>query len=400
MTKRGATVLLGEALAAKFRARDWPKGPVLRNGPARRFGGLLNAPEFESLERLMSSRHGKIMAERASGYIEVDAATALDLYNARQPIQVSGIGIGVPEVNRWARAIAKDLGMAPIVDAVRANAFAANAGGVKFPLHFDATDVIVVQLVGEKRWRLAPNHEVPYPTSGCGTFAPVLPGKDIRRYHYDAFPEPTREQKILLRPGSALYVPGGYWHGTETLGPSFSVTFVLGRPPTVDLLLDRIKFALSQVPAWNEPAYGIRGTARARKAAESELRALLLGFSKDVGKLDPEEVIDCFLARHRNLAVAPDQRFVPNPAARYRTFLTSRENPTIDRVSIKAAGKETTLRLHPDELPLARWVLDRKKPFGLWDALSHAELLNRPMSVDLLARFTAARFLTLTSSAL
>lgn len=369
MTTRGTKALLGESLAATFRARDWPRGPLLVHGPVRRFDSLLKAPELQSLPRLMAARHGKIMAERASGYIECDADTALRLYEGCQPIQVSGIGVGVPEVDRWTRAIAKDLGMPPIVDSVRANAFAAIAGGVRFPLHFDATDVIVVQLVGDKRWRLAPNPEVPYPTSGCGTFAPVLPGKDIRRYHYDGFPQPKRERTILLRPGSALYVPGGYWHGTETIGPSFSITFVLGRPSAHDLVLERIKAALSQNPAWLEPAVGIRGGARARRKAEARLGELLRHFDRDVGKLDARELIDGYLVRHRGIET---QRFVPRPSA----------------------SKRTSMRLTRNERPLAQWVSKRRRPFGLWDALSAAGTLNRPAAAELLARLVAAGHLT------
>ena len=92
---------------------------------------------------------------------------------------------------------------------VQVNAYVTPSSSQGFSAHYDVPDVFVLQVAGEKRWRI---HE------------PVLPAPlrdqpwEQRRAEVAA--RATEEPLIdaVLRPGDALYLPRGYLHAAEALG--------------------------------------------------------------------------------------------------------------------------------------------------------------------------------------
>jgi hypothetical protein len=92
-------------------------------------------------------------------------------------------------------------------------------------VHYDTHDVIVLQVLGEKRWRLWPGQPVPQPT---------------RRTPWPGGIEPEGEPvAVTMRPGDTLYVPRGVMHdaaaqdGSE---PSLHVTVGLLEPSFATVL--------------------------------------------------------------------------------------------------------------------------------------------------------------------
>lgn len=92
---------------------------------------------------------------------------------------------------------------------VQVNAYVTPQQSQGFSAHYDVHDVFVLQVAGEKRWRI---HE------------PVLrdplrdqPWTDRR----DAVAARAQEEPVIdtvLRPGDALYLPRGYLHSAQALG--------------------------------------------------------------------------------------------------------------------------------------------------------------------------------------
>ncbi|VVE39238.1 hypothetical protein PPN31114_04063 [Pandoraea pneumonica] len=80
-----------------------------------------------------------------------------------------------------------------------ANAYAAFGGKGTFGRHWDTHDVIAVQMIGRKAWKVFPP-TLPYPLD-----------HQKSKYRKDECPEePSIE--LVLEQGDALYIPRGWWH--------------------------------------------------------------------------------------------------------------------------------------------------------------------------------------------
>jgi bifunctional lysine-specific demethylase and histidyl-hydroxylase NO66 len=92
---------------------------------------------------------------------------------------------------------------------VQVNAYVTPTQSQGFSAHYDVHDVFVLQVAGEKRWRIHPPvHEAPLRDQ---------PWADRRT----AVEEQARSEPVIdtvLRPGDALYLPRGYLHAAEALG--------------------------------------------------------------------------------------------------------------------------------------------------------------------------------------
>jgi bifunctional lysine-specific demethylase and histidyl-hydroxylase NO66 len=109
-----------------------------------------------------------------------------------------------PPILEFCQKLAAEMG-----HPVQANAYVTPPQNQGFSVHYDVHDVFVVQLEGEKRWRI---------------HRPVLasplrdqPWND-RRADIEKRAEETPLMDTLLRPGDCLYLPRGYLHAATALG--------------------------------------------------------------------------------------------------------------------------------------------------------------------------------------
>jgi len=128
--------------------------------------------------------------------------------------------------------------------AVQANIYLTPPGAQGFRVHYDTHDVLVLQVAGEKRWRLFPGQPVPRPT---------------RRTPWPGNIAPEGEaEELTLRPGDTLYVPRGVMHDAAAgdglslhvtvglLDPSFATVLRLA----VDLLEESEPALREAFPTW------------------------------------------------------------------------------------------------------------------------------------------------------
>lgn len=84
--------------------------------------------------------------------------------------------------------------------------------------HFDQNINFVLQLQGTKTWWLAPNTHVENPTQRFTIGQPLDPelASYVEREMPSEMPGLLEGNclKVVLRPGSMLFVPRGYWHRT------------------------------------------------------------------------------------------------------------------------------------------------------------------------------------------
>ena len=129
---------------------------------------------------------------------------------------------------------------------VQANIYLTPPGAQGFRVHYDTHDVLVLQVQGEKRWRLWSDQPVPYPT---------------RRTPWPGDIEPQGEPETrMLRAGETLYVPRGVLHDAaaqEGDEPSLHITVGLMDPSfasvlrlAVDLLEEREPALRRSFPTW------------------------------------------------------------------------------------------------------------------------------------------------------
>ncbi len=128
---------------------------------------------------------------------------------------------------------------------VQANAYLTPPGAQGFRTHYDTHDVLVLQVEGEKTWRLWPGQPLPHPT---------------RRTPWQRDMAPEGESVTLtLRPGEALYLPRGVLHEARGQAEGASLHLTIGLldacwAEALRLLLDRLEAerpALRQAfPSW------------------------------------------------------------------------------------------------------------------------------------------------------
>jgi hypothetical protein len=123
----------------------------------------------------------------------------------------------------------------------QANIYLTPPGAQGFRVHYDTHDVLVLQVVGTKRWRIFPGQPVPRPT---------------RRTPWPGDIAPEGEPEVLtLQPGETLYVPRGVMHDATTqdsAGPSLHITVGLLDPSFASVLRLAVDLLEETEPALRE----------------------------------------------------------------------------------------------------------------------------------------------------
>jgi bifunctional lysine-specific demethylase and histidyl-hydroxylase NO66 len=150
----------------------------------------------------------------------------LELFLDGHTVVLQGLHRLWPPLIDFAGALTTDLG-----HPVQVNAYVTPASSQGFSAHYDVHDVFVLQVAGEKRWRIHP---------------PVLdaPARDQPwTDHRAAVAAGAEEPPVIdavLRPGDALYLPRGYLHAAEALGGVTCHLTVGVHPVTRQHLLDAL----------------------------------------------------------------------------------------------------------------------------------------------------------------
>ncbi len=195
-----------------FRDHLRERSPIFRRSRGEnRFGELLN---WAMLRNLIET--GVIPPDQfaftastrplpATFYLKdgkIDVANFNGLLNKNVSLVTKPIERYLPALNVLCADVAARLG-----ENVGAAVVATSGDGGALELHFDAPDVLVLQIEGSKRWRIY-DRPVDHPIKGMHR------------------PDPPRTQPIfddILRPGDMLLVPGGYWHQCDNDGADISL---------------------------------------------------------------------------------------------------------------------------------------------------------------------------------
>ncbi len=146
-----------------------------------------------------------------------------------------------------------------VADYVWAGAVAQTGSGGALTIHYDAEDLIILQLEGTKRWQIY-SPTVVYPVAGAKPLG--LPSQNL-------------VLDEVLAPGDLMFLPAGFWHVCEN-GPDLSLHGVLFfRASTALLAANSLFDTLKADEAFRKPLTRF-ATAQERAAHESTLKARLI----------------------------------------------------------------------------------------------------------------------------
>jgi len=215
----------------------------------------------------------------------------LELFLDGHTVVLQGLHRLWPPIIDFAGALTTDLG-----HPVQVNAYITPRSSTGFSAHYDVHDVFVLQIAGEKRWRI---HE------------PVLvdPLRD-QPWTDRAADVSARaaEQPLLdevLRPGDALYLPRGYLHAAEALG-DVSIHLTVGvHPVTRHAVLEALTALVGDEPALRSSlALGVDVSDPAQ--IEADVAATAEALVEGLRTVTTAQVADLLAAR-----VVPGSRAAP-----------------------------------------------------------------------------------------
>jgi 50S ribosomal protein L16 3-hydroxylase len=340
-----------------FRRRHWAADlHWIGHGPAEALGGLCEIPELRDVGALLRAHRGKtrVVFNNPEGEYreaEVSSGQALSLYEGGLTVCISNLEQGVPTIAGWVAGLARDLGLP--AGAAQCNAYA-SPREKGFAKHCDNREVLVVQIQGEKRWRIAPNREVRYPTQN---YIPAN-GRPAELLSYcleDVSAEmPADAITVDMKPGSVLFLPRGTWHATEAALNSLSLTFGFFPPTRVDVVLAALRRRLLAREAWRAPLR----PAGALEAEAAGLAALLPDLVREIEALSPRDLLAAALP-------APPPLYIRHPGAR----MAIAEEAGGARVSLDVPGEDLCeIEAASETLPLFRWIAAREEPFSAEEA--------------------------------
>ncbi|HKE15743.1 MAG TPA: cupin domain-containing protein [Kofleriaceae bacterium] len=343
-------------LAAGEFARDvYPVRACAAHGPPERLGDLASWPAWDDPAALVECIGGEVVI----GYTREEDGSPSQAVHPRQHwrrLYDSGATVELlastqPRLRALCDDVAVELGLAG--QAVSADVFLSPRGEA-VPKHFDGVDVIVVQLRGTKRWQIAPNSSLRFPAHAyIAGFGPdIRNSRDVSEdgaaSHDLEMPEGA--ETIDLEPGSALFVPRGWWHCTSALRDSVSISIVTRPPTTGDLLRALVDRNILTRPEWREP---VALAAADATAIRGRLSALVSDLGGQASRVPLERAQP---ARHYRRCDGVDIAVIGD-----------RDDHSIVTIRRCAAGS-TRIRVPGYVASLFAWVATRHATFRSLDA--------------------------------
>jgi len=389
------TALLAPVSVADFIHGHWPENPLEVHGALDRLPPMLRDSAFASATELARRYSGRLRFTHGGSdqMIEVGDASTATLLDMGLTVHFVDLDACVPKARGFGRQLEAELGLHEGSVSVSAFAAAVDNG---LPRHYDAAELISVQLVGRKRFHYAPVREVKWP---CGNqYAPkAAPFDELYPQADGGFPEPDDAAFATadMRPGSLLFVPRGYWHYTSASENSLSVSIAISAPPALRSLLDQLRCLLLQDPRWRRPLYEAGGRDDARERAEQ----LLASLPAIAARVTADDLLDAparldwriaHLEPRTRLQRTPHGGIVigaQGPDGKVALRFVTGHRPAIER---ELAGIDIT----PATVPLLRWIEARTQgPFTVTDLMAAHPQASLTVLKDLLRVCVQAQFL-------
>lgn len=217
---------------------------------------------------------------------QVSSDAVLRLFADGSTVVLQGLHRLWPPLIEFADSLAADLG-----HPTQVNAYITPPSSRGFSPHYDVHDVFVLQVAGEKHWRI---------------HAPVL-ADPLRSQPWqdradDVAAAAEREPVIdaVLRPGDALYLPRGFIHSAEALG-AISAHLTIGvhsvtRWTAAEAALDLVRTLAADDPQLRA-SLPLGLDLADPDGVRDDVAAVIAGLRDWLGRVDPADVADRLRAR-------------------------------------------------------------------------------------------------------
>ncbi len=315
--------LIGAERIEPFFAKAYEREAlIVHHNTPMRFDGLISIDDVDRIVTSTDLKEGQLALADASrempnDYVDssgyIDRGIVADRYRGGATIILNQAHQFDPKLARLCRGLENVFS-----SHVQANLYLTPPNAQGFRTHYDNHDVLVIQVEGEKAWRLY-DTPIEAPFRGEG----FEPGK---------YETGELRQEFVLKAGDCAYVPRGLMHDALTAGDAASLHVTVGliTRTWADLMLEAVSEVALRTPELRRslPAgYAQRGFDRT--AANAELQKLGAILAREL-KLDPalDLMIDTFIrsrpaenrnaVNHAGKALAANDQFVLKRPAPFR----------------------------------------------------------------------------------
>ncbi|MGZ3693931.1 MAG: cupin-like domain-containing protein, partial [Bdellovibrionota bacterium] len=277
----GLGTLFGEESPRRFLEESWPHQPRVFHHPEAHLPEIWSLPDLQSLDSALNIAAPETifanLPDRDEEYNQVKLVSAEDVKKAfacKMGISMEPDMPKIAELIFWLRSIQRDLGLSKQTYG-RCNIYSIPDGG-RTGCHYDQNINFVCQITGEKTWDLAPNTHVTNPITRHTADTP--PDRSTAAFSNKPLPRemPSKGRiRVVLKRGSVLFVPRGWWHQTSSKGSSISLNFTYDQPNWAQVMSEAICSRLMKNEKWRGVAYGLRQEGALSQRAEAEFEALM-----------------------------------------------------------------------------------------------------------------------------
>ncbi len=364
------SALLSPKVADEFLTQFWPKRAFVAQADPTGWPAVLRGEELASVQNLAKRYRGSLRfthGRKSDQMIQIDRVDPSILFEMGLTLNFEDIGPYVPGTPEFLRGLEAELGLNE--GALVMSAFASpHQDGLG--CHFDAQDVISIQLIGTKRFHYAPVREVAMPY-GTQYIPGGKPYDEMYAQVQNGFPENknVKFETAEMKPGTVLFLPRGTWHYTEAGEPSLSLSITISPPTLLDCAMEQIRWLLLQDSAWREPLYGATGNSAQHANLHAHAKQLLERLPQLVASLSPEDLIQAPIPVARRLdQINEKTRFQRIPDAVLEVE-TNKSPQGLSVVSIQLGHTESSTRISarleipPEVLAVFLWIAERRQPF-------------------------------------
>ncbi len=362
--------LLSEKNAANFLANNWPHSPYITQTDPATFPKFLRSPELSSTQALADCYRGNLRfthGRKSDKMIQIDRVDPATLSEMGLTLQFEDITPYVPGAAEFVRGVERELGLHE--GSITMSAFSSpQQDGLG--CHYDAQDLISIQLQGNKRFHYAPVREIAMPY-GSQYVSGGRPYDELFAQAQNGFPNDAGVKfKVAdMQPGSVLFLPRGTWHYTEAKEPSLSLSLMINSPTLVDCAVEQLRWLLLQDSAWREPLYGATTNGTQHEKLRAHTEKLLARLPQQVTCLSADDIINAPIPVAERLDnINTGTRFQTIPDARLE-FDSSPSPQGMVVVTIVLGHADSTSRasarmeITEALLTVFHWIAQRRTPF-------------------------------------
>lgn len=374
--KPALSALVSPRSVEQFLEQFWPdkSNYFLVEGDPARLPEFLQCKELSSFNSLMRAHKGQIAFSngmKSSHMLPIDRVFAPNLLKMGLTIFFDDITPYIPGAVAFVRQLEADLGINEA--SARATAWVSpSENGAA--CHYDADDIISIQLRGTKRFELAPVREISNPYGRQHSPESGPPPDGVYPQMTDGFPDwqSAEFQTIEMKPGSVLFFHRGLWHRTYASADSLAVSIVMEPLAAIDCVLEQLRLLLIQDPKWRRPLYGAWGNKPEREAALAKTEGLIKEIPRIAGLISAEDTIVPTLPADKRLALIDrNSRFqkVPNVGISLEVHDGS-QSDSLQWIRIilrdGSTGEQTlsSIEVPREFVEVVSWLASQDAPFG------------------------------------